>query len=158
MIDHVDHIGNLGRCEGSKPTLSLSDALRIGRAKIGREEDVPVGKERLVVDVEEELSTLVPHSVGHRPKHAQIPLRHAVAELADIDPECALAVGDDVAYLQVTVQACCRLRSTMTGRALKLRCTLRALTTAARSSSGRTLCVSSHSASITVARLPERPQ
>ena len=44
------------------------------------------------------------------------------------------------------------------GRALKFLCTLRALTTAARSSSGRTLCVNSHSASITVARLPERRQ
>ena len=43
VIDHVDHIGNLGRCEGSKPTLSLSDALRIGRAKIGREEGMSRG-------------------------------------------------------------------------------------------------------------------
>ena len=46
----------------------LLDGLRVGRAKIGWEEDVPMGHHRIVCDMEYVFNTIARHIVAHGPE------------------------------------------------------------------------------------------
>lgn len=41
--------------------------------------------------------------VGHSPHDAQIPFRRAISELTYVNPEVALAIGDDIANMKVAM-------------------------------------------------------
>ena len=79
--------------------------LRVGGAEIGGEEEIPVGLHGIVGDVEDVLHAIVGHVVAHGPQQGEIPLRGAVSKLAEVDPQVALTVGNDVADVQVAVDA-----------------------------------------------------
>ena len=67
-------------------------------------------RQLLRLEVKKIIGAFLTHPAAHDPHDAQVPFRGAVAELAHIDPQGAVSVRDDIADLEVAVQAGGRVR------------------------------------------------